>query len=65
MIAGSTYSHRDWWEEYMKYAVEMGSGSTINVHTTFHKDCFRHSEVVGGRNRHRQLGDLTNVLLFL
>jgi hypothetical protein len=33
----------------MKYGVDMGSGVMIYVHTKFHKDWFRHSEVdMGG-----------------
>jgi hypothetical protein len=34
-------SHADWWEGFMKYAVETGSGP---LHTKFYKDCFRHSK---------------------
>jgi hypothetical protein len=29
----------------MKYAVEIGSGALINVHTKFHEDWFGYSEV--------------------
>jgi hypothetical protein len=32
-------------EGFRKYAFEMGSGAMIYVHTKFHKDWFRHSEV--------------------
>jgi hypothetical protein len=37
----------------MKYAVEMGSGAMIYVHTKFHKDWFMHSEIdKGDTQRH-------------
>jgi hypothetical protein len=49
----------------MKYAVEMGSGAMIYVHTRFYKDWFRHSEVdKGDTQTHRQHGDLMSLLLF-
>jgi hypothetical protein len=47
----------------MKYATEMGSGAMIYVHTTFHKDWFRHSKAEGGK--HGQNGDHISLLLFL
>jgi hypothetical protein len=43
MIGGFTYRYTDWWEAFMKYAVEMGSGAI-----KFHKDWFRHSKVDRG-----------------
>jgi hypothetical protein len=46
----------------MKYATEMGSGAMI--HTKFHKDWFRPSEVDRGEHRHRQHNDLISLLLF-
>jgi hypothetical protein len=30
---GYTYRHTDWWEGFMKYAVEIGSGTMIYVHS--------------------------------
>jgi hypothetical protein len=33
----------------MKYTVEMGSGHMIYVHTNFHKNWFKYSEVERGR----------------
>jgi hypothetical protein len=32
----------------MKYALEMGSGAMIYVHTKFHEDLFRYSKVNRG-----------------
>jgi hypothetical protein len=29
----------------MKYATYVGSGAIMYVHTKFHRECFRHSEV--------------------
>jgi hypothetical protein len=49
----------------MKCAVEMGSGVVIYVHTKFHKDRFRHSEVNRGDTQiHIQKGDLVSLFLF-
>jgi hypothetical protein len=31
MIRGYIYRHTDWWEGFMKYAVEMGSGAMIYI----------------------------------
>jgi hypothetical protein len=28
---GDTHTDTDWWEEFMKYAVEMGSGAVIYI----------------------------------
>jgi hypothetical protein len=28
---GYTYRHTDWWEGFMQYAVEMGSGAMIYI----------------------------------
>jgi hypothetical protein len=40
----------DWWEGFMKYVVDMGSGA---MYTKFHKDWFRHSKADKGRaHRH-------------
>jgi hypothetical protein len=30
-IWGCTYKHTDWWEQFMKYAIEMGSGAKIYI----------------------------------
>jgi hypothetical protein len=41
----------------MKYAVEMGSGAVIYVHTKFHKEWFTYSKVYSGDtqiDRHRE-----------
>jgi hypothetical protein len=45
MIGGYTYRHTKRWEEFMKYATEMGSGAMTYK---FHKDCFRHSKLIVG-----------------
>jgi hypothetical protein len=47
----------------MKYAVEMSSGDTDCVHTKFHKDWFRHSEVDGGTHiqARTQQGDVVSL----
>jgi hypothetical protein len=37
----------------MKYAVEMGSGAMIYVHTKFHKEWFRYSTADRGGGLHR------------
>jgi hypothetical protein len=31
MIEGYTYRHTDWWEEFLKYTVAMGSGVMIYI----------------------------------
>jgi hypothetical protein len=31
-IKGYTYTDTDWWEEFMKYVVEMGSGSMMYLY---------------------------------
>jgi hypothetical protein len=41
------YTHTDCWEGFVKYAVVMDSGAMI-IHTKFHKDWFRHSNVGWG-----------------
>jgi hypothetical protein len=47
----------------MEYAVEMGSGATVYIHTNFHKDWFRHSKVNRGDSQtHRQHGDRISLL---
>jgi hypothetical protein len=51
----------------MKYAIEIGSGAMIYVHTKFHTNWFRHSKSNGGGggiHGHRQEGNLTILLLF-
>jgi hypothetical protein len=47
MIGGYTYRHKDWWEGFKKYAVEMGSGVMIYI-PKFHKDWSKHSAVHRG-----------------
>jgi hypothetical protein len=51
------YGHTDW-GEFLKYAVEMGSGAV-----KFHKDWFRHSKVnKGGIHKHGQHGGRISLL---
>jgi hypothetical protein len=51
--------HTDWWEGFMKYAVEMRSG------TKFLRDWFRHLEVNKVDSQtHRQHGDRISLLSF-
>jgi hypothetical protein len=58
-IKGYTYRHTDWWEGFMKYAVETGSGAK------FHEYWFRLSKVNRGDTQtHRQQRDLINILYF-
>jgi hypothetical protein len=42
-LAKCIYRHTEWWEAFMKYAVQMGSVAII--YTRFHKDWFRHSKI--------------------
>jgi uncharacterized RmlC-like cupin family protein len=30
-LPGNIYRYTDWWEEFMKYTVEMGSGAMIYI----------------------------------
>jgi hypothetical protein len=55
---GQTYRHTDWWEGFMKNAVEMGSGAMIYIYTKVHKDWFRHSKVNGG-------GGFTDIYMYI
>jgi hypothetical protein len=44
----------------MKYAIEMGSGAMIYIHTEFHKNWFSYSKA----GTHRQDEDCISLLLF-
>jgi hypothetical protein len=47
----------------MNYAVEIGSGDMIYVHTKFHNDWFRHSQVNSRDSQtHRQHGERISLL---
>jgi hypothetical protein len=50
-IAGCTYRHTDWWEGFMKYAVEMGSGAMIYV-PSFIKIASAIQKVIWGKHTH-------------
>jgi hypothetical protein len=54
----------DWWEGFMKYAVEMGSGAMI--YTKFHKNWFRHSKTNRrGDSQTSRQHNLISLLLFI
>jgi hypothetical protein len=45
----------------MKYAADMDSDATIYIYTTFHKDWYRHSKVMGrGDTRHTDSMEITS-----
>jgi hypothetical protein len=52
-LGGYTYRHTDWWEGFMKYTFEMGSGAMIYI-PSFIRNWFRHSKVDRGGYRHTQ-----------
>jgi hypothetical protein len=62
---GYAYRHTEWWEGFMKYAVEMGSGAIIYI-PSFVKigSCSRKLMGRGGVHRHRQYGDLISLFSF-
>jgi hypothetical protein len=55
-----TYRHTDWWEGFMNYVVQMGSGATIHINfgSAIQKLIGKHSQT------HRQYGDGINLLSF-
>jgi hypothetical protein len=58
---GYTYRHTDWWEEFMKYGVEMDSGVKICM-PSFMKNSLAIQKLKEGI--HRQHGDRISLLLF-
>jgi hypothetical protein len=53
----------------MNYALDMGSGFIIHVHTKFHQDLFGIQKLLGENTRtdrgaHREQGDLISLLSF-
>jgi hypothetical protein len=68
-IQGYTYKYGDWWERFMKYAIEMGSGAMICI-LIFIKIGSGVQSWYGGihihrhTDTHRQQGDLISLLLF-
>jgi hypothetical protein len=46
-IDGYVYRHTDWWEGFMKYVVEMGSGAVIYI-PSFIKNGSGIQEFIGG-----------------
>jgi hypothetical protein len=63
MIGGHTYRHTDWWEGFMKYAVEMSSGVMIYIRS-FIKINSGIQKLIRGIYRHRQHGDRISLLSF-
>jgi hypothetical protein len=61
MIGRYTYRHTDWWEGFMNYANEMGSGAMIYI-PVFIKIGSMIQKLVGGL--HRRHNDLISLLLF-
>jgi hypothetical protein len=58
------HTHTDWWEGFMKYAAEMGSGAMIYM-PSFIKVWFRHLNVIrggGDSQTYREDGD--RIMLF-
>jgi hypothetical protein len=62
---GYTHRHTEWWVGFMKYAVEMGSGSMIYI-PSFIKIGSGTKILLGGIHRHtdRQQGDMISLFLF-
>jgi hypothetical protein len=59
-----THTDTDWWEEFMKYAVEMGSGAMIYI-LSFIKIGSGIQKLIGEDTQtHRQHGDHINLLVF-
>jgi hypothetical protein len=50
--------HTDWWEGFMKYATEMGSGVMIYIPSF----SFRHSKLDWG-DRHRHMASFTRTFI--
>jgi hypothetical protein len=61
-IGGYTYRGTDWWEGFMKYAVEMGSGAVIYTPSLI-KMCSGVHKLIWGFTE-RQHGDLVSLFLF-
>jgi hypothetical protein len=57
------YTHTDWWEGFMKYIIEMGSGAIIYI-PSFIKIGSGIQKLIGGGGIHRQHGDCLSLLLF-
>jgi hypothetical protein len=60
---GYTYRHTDWWEGFMTYAIEMGSGVIVYI-PSFIKIGLCIWKLIGGGGIHRQDGDCKCLLLF-
>jgi hypothetical protein len=61
---GYTHRHKDRWKGFMKYAVEMGSGAMICIHT--YQVSYRLVQTFKswwGDKTHRQHGDIISLLL--
>jgi hypothetical protein len=57
---GYIFSHRDWWEGFMKHAFEMGSGAMIYV-TSIIKIGAGIQNLIGGDIQH---GDCLSLIFF-
>jgi hypothetical protein len=55
--------YTDWWEEFVKYAVEMGSCAVIYIPRSM-KIGSGIQKLIGGMHRHRQHGDFISLLVF-
>jgi hypothetical protein len=62
-IGGYTYRHTDWWEWFMKYAVQMGLGAMIYV-PNFIKTGSGNRKLIEGGYTYRQHGNRISLFQF-
>jgi hypothetical protein len=63
-IVGYTYRHTDWWEGFMKYITEMGSGTMICIPIFKMIDSAIQKLISRVTQAHRQHGDSISLFLF-
>jgi hypothetical protein len=63
-IKGYTFKHTDSWEGFMKYAVEMGSGTTIYIPSFIKIGPGMQMLIRRDTQPHRQHGELISLVLF-
>jgi hypothetical protein len=59
-----THRHTDWWEGFMKYAVEMGSGAMIDIPSFIKISSGIRKLIREDTETHRPVGDRISLLLF-
>jgi hypothetical protein len=65
MIEGYTCRRKDWWEGFVKYAVEMGSGAMIYILCLIKIGSGIQKMIGGGDSQiHRQHGDRISIISF-